>query len=159
VKSVRVMPYWFRRLGRVSGNFRRRLNSREDTVVLVGRPRKGHSSHVTASKIAMDSKSHGALEPWLRVDCYFRCLDDDSNVFPSSRGLVAWGQMSVPPISPHARFLAVATGDSHTVVLNEDGTATGWGANTARELVSIPEGLSNMVSIVAGGGGASGDQA
>src|SRR5688572_25954800 len=66
--------------------------------------------------------------------------------------LVSWGRMTMPPISPDEKFVAVATGNVHTMVLKEDGTVTGWGGSGGVfGAANIPVGISNVVSIVAAG--------
>src|SRR5688500_17240168 len=60
--------------------------------------------------------------------------------------LVSWGTTVVPRIAADARFIAVATGDAHSVVVNAGGTVTGWGSSSPLQL-----GLSNVVAVAAGG--------
>src|SRR5687768_5146268 len=64
--------------------------------------------------------------------------------------LVSCGRLTMPPISPDEKFVAVATGNVHIVVLKEAGTVPGWGAaGVAFGAVHIPAAVTNVVSIVA----------
>src|SRR5687768_17783328 len=66
--------------------------------------------------------------------------------------LVSWGRLTMPPISPDEKFVAVATGNVHTMVLKEDGTVTGWGGSGGVfGAANIPAAVSNVVSLVAAG--------
>lgn len=64
--------------------------------------------------------------------------------------VVSWGSMVLPPVNPETRFTAVAAGGEHSLALKADGTVFAWGRNLSGES-TVPEGLSNIVAIAAGG--------
>ncbi len=64
--------------------------------------------------------------------------------------LVSWGAIVMPFVEPGTRFTAVAAGSEHSLALKSDGTVIAWGRNRSGE-ATVPEGLSNVVAIAAGG--------
>jgi alpha-tubulin suppressor-like RCC1 family protein len=67
---------------------------------------------------------------------------------PSGRA-VGWGGLSFPYVEPGTIFTKVAAGGWHSLALQADGTAVGWGLNKYGE-ANPPAGLSNVVAIAAG---------
>jgi alpha-tubulin suppressor-like RCC1 family protein len=64
--------------------------------------------------------------------------------------IVSWGSMVLPFVNPKTRFVAVAAGGEHSLALSSDGKVIAWGRNLSGES-SVPDGLSNVVALAAGG--------
>ena len=68
----------------------------------------------------------------------------------ASGQVVSWGSIVLPLVQPGTRFIAVAAGGEHSLALKADGTVVAWGRNLSGES-TVPEGLSNVIAIAAGG--------
>lgn len=66
----------------------------------------------------------------------------------SDRRLVVWGTAPVPPINTED-VVQLSAGGSHAVAVRSNGSLLAWGSN-ARGQSSIPNGLTNIVSISTG---------
>lgn len=70
-------------------------------------------------------------------------LKDDGSV-------VTWGYLGSPPSAPIESAQAMAAGWGHLLILKDDGTVAALGGNDAGQ-INVPQGLSNVVAIAAGG--------
>jgi len=75
-----------------------------------------------------------------------------SHLFSTNRSgqIVSWGSMVLPYVDPKTRFIAIAAGGEHSLAVTSDGRVIAWGRNLSGE-ATVPEGLSNVIAVAAGG--------
>jgi hypothetical protein len=79
------------------------------------------------------------------------CLECPAAGQPPAGSVIAWGYSILHYVQPTgASFVAVASGDSHALVLNQDGTVVAWGWNPFGQC-DVPSGLGGVIAIAAGG--------
>jgi alpha-tubulin suppressor-like RCC1 family protein len=67
--------------------------------------------------------------------------------------IIGWGSMSNGELrGPHdGRFLALTSGETHSLALSAGGTVEAWGGRNTYGQISVPAGLENVIAVAAGG--------
>jgi alpha-tubulin suppressor-like RCC1 family protein len=64
--------------------------------------------------------------------------------------IVSWGSMVLPYVKSGTRFISIAAGGEHSLGVTSDGSVIAWGRNLSGES-TVPDGLSNVIAVAAGG--------